>query len=165
MKTLFFVITLISLNGLAQHKEHGAHVHGAAQLGIAVDGKKMDFEYDGSAMSIIGFEHKPKSAKDKKQAEVALSSMKNDIQSFFTFSGNLKCQVTKNEVEIEYDGNHSDLEAKYTFECDKELLGNSVSIDFSKKFPNLKSADLQIITDKSQSSVKIKKFPFIVELK
>ncbi len=165
MKSFFAILTLLVSNAYAQHKEHGAHVHGAAQLSVAVEGKKMDFEYDGSAMSIVGFEHKPKSAKDKKQVADSIAVFKNEIQSIVSLSSQLKCQVTKNDVEIEYDGNHSDLEGKFTFDCDKDITGNTLSIDFSKKFPNLKSADLQIITDKNQSSVKIKSFPFVVELK
>jgi Protein of unknown function (DUF2796) len=49
----------IALADEAEHREHGPHVHGVAQLNVALDGNVLWIELNSPAMNIVGFEHAP----------------------------------------------------------------------------------------------------------
>jgi hypothetical protein len=46
----------------AEHRQHGAHVHGLAILNLALDGQQIRIELHSPAANIVGFEHAPASA-------------------------------------------------------------------------------------------------------
>ena len=53
--------TCLCVGGLAAAREtHGAHVHGVANLNMAFAGGALEMEFESPAMSILGFEHRPK---------------------------------------------------------------------------------------------------------
>ena len=60
----------------AEKRHHEAHVHGVAEINIAVDGSKADVEFRAPAESVMGFEHEAKSESDKKKRDAALERCK-----------------------------------------------------------------------------------------
>ena len=47
-------------------KGHGAHKHGVSQLNVGVSGSKVEIELASPGVDIVGFEHKPSTAEQKK---------------------------------------------------------------------------------------------------
>lgn len=67
-KTLFRCVLAVSLTmlsygvgGTAETRRHDAHVHGVAEINIAVEGTKATVEFRAPAESVMGFEHEAKS--------------------------------------------------------------------------------------------------------
>jgi hypothetical protein len=59
----------VSYGGSAAKKrhQHSAHVHGTAKLDIAIEERTATVEFEAPAESIIGFEHKAKTAADQQK--------------------------------------------------------------------------------------------------
>ena len=72
-------------------RQVGSHVHGAANLAIALDGSSLTIELESPYYNLVGFEHAPETEEQKsslKLAEAALS----DAGSMFRFNEDADCQ-------------------------------------------------------------------------
>lgn len=72
-------------------RQVGSHVHGAANLAIALDGSSLTIELESPYYNLVGFEHAPKTEEQKsslKLAEAALS----DAGSIFRFNEDAGCK-------------------------------------------------------------------------
>lgn len=148
------------------HREHGAHVHGSAELSIAFDGGQGKIEFKSPSDSIIGFEHVAKSAADKKASEDALKKFETNIADMMSFDKSLQCQFSKEKLEVVLEGkNHSDTVASFNVRCAKAPVGTTLVFNIQKYFPKLKDIDAQIIADAVQKSLEIKANGTSVELK
>jgi hypothetical protein len=156
---VFAWLLMVSFARAETLRQHGAHVHGAARLGIAFEGALGEIDYDGAAVNIYGFEHKAVSAKDKKAQAEGLDKMEKHIAEMIQFDSDLKCQFTEAKASLEQDGDHSDVNGKFKVTCQRSPIGTTVKIDFSKFFPTLKKIDIQVLADSVQKSVKVEKFP------
>lgn len=89
-----------------EHRHHEAHVHGEAELNLLIDGTTIAIELKSPALNVLGFEHEPKTDKEKevvKQANKKLSNYKNII----SIAG-LSCQVVESEIESPYGSEHEE---------------------------------------------------------
>lgn len=181
MKTVFGLICLISTFSFAashskaekhhEHREHGAHVHGGGTLAIAFDDLKGKIEFKGAAEGILGFEHQPRSAKDKKTVADAVLMFENDISKMIQFDPALNCQFKKEmvgqipEEGEEGSGEHSDWAANFSVACGKSPLGTKLTIDFSN-INRLKDLDITVLAGSVQKSAEFKgKKPVVLDLK
>ncbi len=64
-----------------EHRAHGSHEHGAAQLDIVLAGNELAFEWRSPAANLLGFEHQAKTEAQKQQVSQvnALLSKANSI--------------------------------------------------------------------------------------
>lgn len=148
-----------------EHRHHEAHVHGSAQLHIAFDNLVGKVEFKAAAHGIVGFEHKAKSAKDKKALEEAISSFENMISQMVVFEAKAECAFMKEKVEmVTESGNHSDFVANFQVTCKQNLLGTNLTVDFTK-FKKIKDLDVVVMVNDLQKSVEVKKKPVTIELK
>lgn len=70
MKPFFVAALLLSFMPLsAQAAKGGAHVHGEADLMIAVDGGQLQIELNTPLESLLGFEHAPRTEQQRKAAQ------------------------------------------------------------------------------------------------
>ncbi len=168
--TLFLALNVIAKEKKQEHREHGAHVHGAGNLAIAFDDTKGKIEFKGAAEGILGFEHKPKNKKDEKAVADAVAHFENDIGKMVQMDASLGCQLTKEmigqvpEEGEEGSGEHSDWAANFTVACAKSPLGTKIVIDFSS-FKLLKDMDITVLAGTVQKSAEFKKKPVTIELK
>jgi hypothetical protein len=161
------VISLVIASSVAFAKrEHGAHVHGNAKLSIAFDQEKGKVEFQTPAVSIVGFEHVAKSAKDKMAVEQAKADFENNIRTIVEMPVALNCTFQKDRVEVkaDADGDHSDFIASFNVTCLRTPKGETLTLDFSK-YPGLKDVDATILVDEMQKTAEVKSKPVKVELK
>lgn len=148
------------------HREHSAHAHGAGTLGIAFEGGSGQIEFKIPSESIMGFEHKAVSAKDKQTQEKALEKLNQNISEMIAFDADLKCMFTKDQVETKFHSkNHSEVIVRYKINCRKSPVGTSLSIGFNKFFSRIKEIELQVVADNFQKSFKIKNESVTLSLK
>lgn len=165
-----FTVLSLSLSAFAaekhEHREHGAHVHGSANLSIAFEGAQGKVEFKSPSESLFGFEHAAKSAADKKAVDDAFKKFESNIAEMIAFDKSLNCQFTKDKIDIVFESkNHSDTAASFSVKCAKSPAGTTLTFNFQKFFPNLKDVDAQIIADTVQKSAEAKANGTSVELK
>ncbi len=184
MKNLVLIMSLLTLTLIVdgasakeakkekthEHREHGAHEHGAGKLAIAFDDAKGKIEFKGAAEGILGFEHQPRSEKDKKAVAEASQHFEKDIAQMIQLDPSLNCQFTKEmigqvpEEGEEGSGEHSDWAANFAVTCAKSPVGTTVTVDFSS-FKLLKDVDVTVLAGAVQKSAEFKKKPVVIELK
>jgi hypothetical protein len=141
--------------------EHKAHVHGSATLSIAMENSKSgSILLESPGESIIGFEHEAKSPSDIKSRDKSLAILKNQGSELFVFPIEKKCVINSTKVEIKKENsknNHSEIEAHFSFSCEKDLSKSSLQVNLGKKFPRIEDLDVQLISDKKQSASELEK--------
>jgi hypothetical protein len=102
----------------AEHRQHGAHVHGIAALNLALEGNEVWIELDSPAANIVGFEHAPSSEDDHAALDRAVATL-NDGDRLFDFNDEAGCRMATasvtsellHEENEEHEG-HADAEAE-----------------------------------------------------
>ena len=172
--------TLIFIAGLilgftavaAEHKHHGAHVHGGAKLNIAFDNLKGKVDFKSAAMGVLGFEHTATSKKDKKKLDETMAQFENEIGKIIQFESELGCQFTKDKITMVADddgdakqaSDHSDFVAEFSVTCLKSIVGSKVVFDFTA-FKGLNDIDVVFLAGDLQKSVEINKKPVTLQIK
>lgn len=160
----FFSIIYAKQKSITHEKikhDHKAHIHGNATLSIAFENpKKGTILFESPADNIIGFEHEAKSASDKKIKEDNLEILRNPTSQLFVFPKEKNCLINSTKVEIKKDqskSNHSEVEALFTFTCEKDITQTNLQINLGKKFPKIEDLEVQIIGDQKQSASELEK--------
>ncbi|MCW9032593.1 MAG: DUF2796 domain-containing protein [Alphaproteobacteria bacterium] len=157
-------------------EQHQAHEHGVGKLNIAFEGQEIEIELKAPAADIVGFEHEPKTEKEKSQVTKAIQKL-TQASIMFTFPMAAKCQLEKVEIESalqteesttghkehEHNGHdkhehnehdkvevHSDFEVHYRFMCGAPKLVTYLDVLFFKEFKSAHELDVQYITPKGQ---------------
>ncbi len=177
MKTMILFLVMITTSVFAnshkkekhEHREHGAHVHGSANLAIAFDDAKGKVEFKGAAEAILGFEHQARSEKDKKTLADATSYFEKEMSRMVKMDPALNCQFAKETVgQVPEEGEknqaeHSDWSAVFTVTCAKAPVGSKITVDFTH-FPHLNDLDITVLAGSIQKSAEYKKKPVTIDL-
>ena len=123
---IYLVLILASLNLFAAKHEHKAHAHGAAKMAIAFEAAKGQLTFEAPGESIYGFEHVAKTATQKTKQAEALAKLETDVAKMVVFEKPLNCAFTKEKLEISQDGNHSEVQAVFAIQCEKDPIGSTV---------------------------------------
>ncbi|RIA20440.1 uncharacterized protein DUF2796 [Ectopseudomonas oleovorans] len=153
------------------HDSLGAHEHGVASLNVALDGKLLELQLESPAMNLVGFEHAAKSDADKAKVAAAKKELEQPLQLFALASGD--CRAT--EVELEsplfgdadhdhdhdhdhhaHEGEHSDIQAHYRFECANANELKQLDLgELFKRFPATEKIQVQLIGPSGQQGVEL----------
>ena len=92
MKNICLVLLCIfvSLDILAQVRQKDSHEHGAANLKMALEGEKLQVEFEVPSESLIGFEHFPKSQSNREDFSNAIKIL-SDPSRLFSMSREGEC--------------------------------------------------------------------------
>ena len=85
-----------------------SHVHGHVKLSVVVDNKQAFIELEGPAESFLGFEHRPKTAKEKASWKKLQSIWKDKTGDMFSIEKSLSCSFQKKKIALvhEEDDHH-----------------------------------------------------------
>ena len=165
---IFFSVCLLSfVASTHEHREHAAHNHGSGNLSIAFDDNKGKIDFKIPSESIFGFEHSAQSEKDKKTMAAGLFQLENKISEMIVFDATLKCQFSKNKIEVvpeDKHSNHSDTVASFLVVCAKSPVGTKIVFNFQKFFPRIKDLDVQVLAGVIQKSSEAKQNGTVIEL-
>lgn len=91
------------------HREHGPHVHGTAQLTLALEGNELAIQLRSPADNVIGFEHPPKNETERYKLQQAVQQLSN-ASAVFTVRDAAQCQAEPGRVTsgLLSDSSHSD---------------------------------------------------------
>ncbi len=77
----------------------GAHEHGIARLGLAVDGTRLTVDLELPAESVFGFEHAPRSEEERATVAEALDRLRTGGAGLVAFPDGATCAVDSAEVQ------------------------------------------------------------------
>lgn len=101
-----------------EHRHHGSHVHGVATINVALEKNELYIELKSPAANIVGFEHAPRSEKEKsavKEAEALLKAGENVFRMASGAGAVLKEAVitTGHESDAHHDHEHEKHDADH----------------------------------------------------
>lgn len=101
-----------------EERHHDAHVHGVAHLNVATEGTSLHLGFTSPAANIVGFEHQPRTPKQKDSVKKATQKLK-DGSILFIPSSDAQCRLSESSVktDIEHDADH-DTDEKHEHEKD-----------------------------------------------
>jgi hypothetical protein len=179
MLPLGFSLLMFSsgIGAAAEKRHHHAHVHGVAEINIAVEGAKATVEFRAPAESVMGFEHEAKSESDKKKRDAALEQLRAKGGQMVVFDPKLGCKSSDMKTAIveakgdsakaqagkdahkdqKKSGEHREVHGTFSVACDKPLAGSRVRFGVSKVFRDIQEIKVQVVGDSGQSGARIKK--------
>ena len=161
---------VLSHGAMAQSHQH-AHVHGHIQLGVAVDGKQISVDIDTPLESMLGFEHAPRTASEKKLAAEWAQRL-SEGSSLLRFNPEAQCKQTRADLNAAVlglgnkpaspshdkdDGGHADLEGAWSFECGAPEALSSLELSFFKHSPHAQVMEVQWVRGSKQGKQTLKR--------
>ena len=120
---LLLILALATAPAWAQH----SHVHGQARLDVAIDGPLLTLAFESPLDSLVGFEHRPRSAAQKQAAEAAIARLR-DAATLWQPEAVAQCTVTETTLDIDAlqpsatpaaaaAAEHAEAAGRYVFRC------------------------------------------------
>jgi hypothetical protein len=149
------VMTLGASILFPQGKAQKAHVHGSAEIKIAMEGLKGEVEFESPADGVIGFESEPKTPAQKQAVSTALDTLRKRASELVIFPATSACKMTPKEVDIHREGpQHAEVHAHYDLACAKPIT-SEIRFGATKLFPRTREVKVTFVSDKSQKSVNV----------
>ena len=146
------------------------HQHGVGQLNVAIQGDHVEIELETPGADIVGFEHPPRTAEQKKAVQDAARTLRNG-SAIFVFPAAARCKLEKTKVESgllednhETQGEkhhdekqhhekhkaeiHAEFHALYHFSCKNPA--SYTDLQYFEAFPHAKALLARTITAKGQ---------------
>lgn len=76
----------------------GAHEHGVASLGLAVDGSVVTLDLEVPGDALFGFEHRPRTDEERATVQAALDRLRADGGDLVAFDASLQCSFGSVEI-------------------------------------------------------------------
>lgn len=141
---------------LAANAPAQAHVHGAVQLDVAVDGPTLTLTLEAPLDSVLGFERAPRTATEKKAVQDALAALRAS-GPLFTPDPAAGCVFQSATADSEAlqpgakAGEHADLDATAEFTCAKPQLLRRIDLGgLLDRFPRIQRLQARIVTAQGQ---------------
>ena len=141
------------------------HQHGVGQLNVAIQGDHVEIELETPGADIVGFEHPPRTAEQKKAVQDAATILRNG-SAIFVFPAAARCKLEKTKVESGLlEDNHETHEEKHHGEKHKEEIhaefhalyhfscknpASYTDLQYFEAFPHAKALLARTITAKGQ---------------
>lgn len=150
--------------------QHSAHVHGLVRADIVVDGASLTVMIEAPLDSLVGFEHRPRTAAQRQAAAAALKQMR-EAAAWLRPPAAAMCVLAETQVKAEvlepaadakpaHDGHahkghdhgdeHAELEARYRFECAAPAALKTLELGLSQAFKRVQRIELQVAGPQGQ---------------
>lgn len=159
MSTLIHLTLLASLQTIAiASNAHEAHVHGSATILLAQDGDKLTLEFDSPLDNLLGFEHAPRTDKQK-QASRALLDLMQKPDTLLKLNVEANCQLSTVNVVAPVlqattigtgKDEHANLHAEYEYSCTKVAALKSLQLSLFDAFPAIHKVNAQVAGARGQ---------------
>ena len=96
--TMIGFVIFISSHALGQHTKHGTHLHGVAELTVAVEENAIEMMFTAPAASVVGFESEAASSEQLKAVEDARLVLRDPFR-LVTFVGK-ECDLVQAVIDL-----------------------------------------------------------------
>lgn len=154
MKTkIFFTLITVSLISIAQKSPHSHqhHQHGKGVLEIAIEGKTLSGRLEMPLEALLGFEHAPKTNKEK-SAQSKLETRLGTIEAWFEINSEAQCSPKSTHTKLDRDAKtkHSDLLYTFSYSCANHGALKEMGLLFFKEYPGVKEVKVELVSSKDQ---------------
>lgn len=138
----------------------GAHVHGKAEVDVAVDGNLLQIVLHSPLDSLVGFEHAPRTQRER-QALESLRGRLLQTEKLFVPSAGAGCTRQSVEVEMPFDDKgketqgsdgHAELQASFAFQCARPDALKAIEFRLFDVFPRMERIAVQSAGARRQSA-------------
>lgn len=187
-------LTAVPAIGQDARRQLEAHAHGEGRLAIAIEGGKLQMELEAPASDIVGFEHAPSTAPQRKALATAKERLAK-ASMLFVLPPAAECKLTSAKVDVigalagegkahaghahderkqagakaadkstEPAAAHSELKAAYTFDCAAIGKLGSIAFDYFKAFKAANKLEVTVIGPKGQSRLVVTREKPVLDL-
>lgn len=154
---------LISNPHIVFAHELGAHVHGIATLQVAVDKNTLTLDLSSPLDNLIGFEHSPRTAKQKAAVKKMVDNL-NKAEQYFVPNAAAECTLQSVKLDSPvFDQKkpadpkngervHADLDGEFVFACQQAGKLHDLDVKLFAAYPNLHKVNVEIATLKKQAA-------------
>lgn len=146
----------------------GAHVHGAAELRVVVDGNQLELGLESPLDNLLGFEAAPRTEAQRAAVRTMAAKLRQ-AQTLFVPTASAQCtlasvQLSSSALPAELLGEtkpaaesrpaesgHADLDATFTFQCAAPAQLKGLEVRLMQAFPGLRKLDVQVAGPRGQS--------------
>lgn len=152
------VLLALSASGQAHKPGHKAHVHGLGTLNVAIEGATLTVQLEVPLDSLLGFEHRPRTAAQRQAAEAVAQQLQQPA-SWLRPDAAAQCTLAGSELNLDAlkpaapgvaDNEHADAEATYTFSCAQPAQLASLQLGLFEQFRRLERIEAQVAGAKGQ---------------
>jgi len=179
MKNIFIVLVclFVSLNFVAQaSREKDSHEHGTANVMLAMEGEKLQLNFEVPSESLIGFEHFPKSQDQRHNFNEAIKTL-SEPSKLFSIPVKAECLLVGVNVsqslfsgeeghghdekdehghdESEKSEIHSEFSSKYHWNCEHLDEIDSIGTQLMNIFPRIEGIRVRWISQNGQGSLEL----------
>ena len=187
MKNILNVLVclVVSFNVLADSsREKDSHEHGAANVMLAMEGEKLQLNFEVPSESLIGFEHFPKSQDQRWYFNEAIKTLL-EPSKLFSIPANAECLLVGIKVsqslfsaedehghdekdehghdekdehghdESDKSEIHSEFSSKYHWNCEHLDEIDSIGTQLMNIFPRIEEIRVRWITKNNQGSIEL----------
>jgi hypothetical protein len=133
--------------------QHAAHVHGQVQVEVVVDGPLLTVRLEAPLDSLVGFEHRPRTAAQKQAAQAALARIQ-DVASWLRPAAAAGCEVSGRQVDADAlqpapagaggPADHADLVADISLRCATPAALKALDLALFEAFPRIRRVDVRV---------------------
>jgi Protein of unknown function (DUF2796) len=157
------VAALVVTPSITIAHELGAHVHGVANLEIAVDQNTLTLDLSSPLDNLIGFEHQPRTAQQKAAVRTMADNF-NKAEQYFVPSPEAGCMLQsakldspaliKNKSAKSENGDrvHADLDGEFVFACKQTDKLHDLEVKLFASYPNLHKLNVEIAALRTQAA-------------
>lgn len=153
-RTAFFMslaaVALLTQAGQAHERSAAAHVHGAVDLDVVVNGDEIAVSLAIPSADAVGFEHPPADPAQEARLAEALARLADPLT---LFGPDTACTVSAIEID-DHDfepghahHGHASLEARYRFTC--TAPATALTLGLFDAFPSAQSVEAQVLVGSS----------------
>jgi hypothetical protein len=122
------------------------HEHGTAELDVAIEGLTLTAEFRSPSDSVLGFEHAPRTAKEKQTASAALEILRAKSGDLVLLPVDAGCRFQPGKAgTVAEAGGHQDVEASMRAICRRPLLKGEIRFAFGRYFPEIRRLVVQVV--------------------
>ncbi|QNH16916.1 hypothetical protein HEP74_02056 [Xanthomonas sp. SS] len=140
-------------------RHHGPHVHGQANLDVAVDGTALEVQLSAPGIGILDFEHPARDADERQRLDAAVATLRG--ARWLQFPVAAACSLRSAQVNTEgYDvamadpdepgHSHAEFHAHYAFQCAHPARLDHLQVLLPQRFAGLHKVVVNVATAAGQ---------------
>jgi len=156
-----------------------AHVHGIVRLAVAVDAQTLAIDIEAPLDSLLGFEHRPRTAAQRQAADAVLKQM-NDAASLFRPDPAAQCTPSKTTIDAEVlqaaapaaaskdkdkNDEHAELAARVEYACKEPGKLATIEVGLFDAFKRIRRIEAQTASAQGQSKQTLSRNSKVLKLR
>lgn len=162
--SLILLLLFASSPATAAVRHHGPHVHGQANLEVAVDGPAVEVQLSAPGIGILDFEHPVRDAGERRRLDAAVATLRG--AGWLQFPVAAACSLRSAQVTTEGYAvamadpdepghSHAEFHARYAFHCAQPARLDHLQVLLPQRFPGLHTVLVDVATAAGQGRTEV----------